>query len=470
MTRASIPSLDAPPPAGPLGSALAPVVVLVVVAVVPVGLVLTLDSSTYDIWGVFVWAPLMLLASLPVCRFVVRRTADPEAIRFLMGAALLKVVVGAVAQYAVVESIYSGRADATRYDRAAELLAPQLRALDFSDLGKISGTRFQEVLTGVVQAGIGDTKLGTFVVFSFFGFVGMCLLYLAFCEALPDGDRRLYRRFLFLVPSMWFWPSTIGKEAFLMLCLGATTYGLALAFSGRLGGLVPGLLGAWGMAVVRPHILVILLVGVAAALAFGDGRSTADHEASASGRALAARVGIATVVVALSPILLGTVERFFNIEGFNVENVTAVRDEVALQTDLGGSEFDPPDTSTLPGFVAGIVTVLVRPFPWEVSGAQMLTALESVVVAIIAARCIVRRKGRWFRALWRQWCRLSWAYVVAFSWAFAVVGNFGLLARQRSLMLPMLFVLIACVPRPEPAAVVARQRAATSDTRRRPPE
>ena len=47
---------------------------------------------------------------------------------------------------------------------------------------------------------------------------------------------------------------------------------------------------------------------------------------------------------------------------------------------------------------------------------------------------------------WQRWCRFSLAYVLVFAWAFSVVGNFGILARQRSLMFPLLFVLIAAYP------------------------
>ena len=41
--------------------------------------------------------------------------------------------------------------------------------------------------------------------------------------------------------------------------------------------------------------------------------------------------------------------------------------------------------------------------------------------------------------------------VLAFAWGFSAVANFGILARQRSLMLPFLFVLVSSVPRsPKP--------------------
>jgi hypothetical protein len=437
----------APIPASKVRSAaLGPHVVLAMVVAVPVGLVLTVERYTYDIWGAFIWGPVVLLLTLPVARWVARRTGEPEVVPFLLGAGFLKVVIGPLARYASAEVFYGGVGDSARYHNAGAELADQLRHLDFTGLGSISGTRFIDVLTGGVQAVIGETRMGTFLVFSLFGFVGMCLLYLAFCEALPGGDRRLYRRLLFLFPTMWFWPSSIGKEAFLMLCLGAAVYGLARLFAGRPSGLVPGLLGGWGLAVVRPHFLLMILAGAAASLAFrGRVAGAADGAPAATPkRALAGRAVAGLVLLALLPAVLGSVERFFDIDGLNLESANQVLDEVARRTSKDGSDFTPPDTATPAGFVVGVVTVVLRPFLWEARGAQLLTALESLVLLGVAVVAISRRwSGGWPRALWQQWCRFSLAYVLVFAWAFSVVGNFGILARQRSLMFPMLFVLIA---------------------------
>jgi hypothetical protein len=442
------------------GPVIGPLVVLAMVLAVPVGLVFTVERYSYDIWGAFIWGPVVMLLTMPVARWVAKRTDEPEVLPFLLGAALLKVIVGPLARYTSAEVFYGGLADAARYDNAGAVLASQLRVLDFTGLGAISGTRFMEVLSGAVQAVIGDTRMGNFFVFSLFGFVGMCLLYVAFCEALPGGDRRLYRRLLFLFPTMWFWPSSIGKEAFLMLCLGASVYGLARLFGGHLSGLVPGLLGGWGLAVVRPHFLLMVLVGVAAALAFrGPAARVDDGEPveAPPGRALVGRVAAGVVLLALLPAILGSVERFFDIDGLNLESANEVLDEVARRTSKGGGDFAPPDTATPAGFVVGVVTVVFRPFLWEARGAQLFTAVEGLALIGVAAVAISRRwSAGWPRALWQQWCRFSLAYVLVFAWAFSVVGNFGILARQRSLMFPMLFVLIAATrraPRARPGPI-----------------
>jgi hypothetical protein len=286
-------------------------------------------------------------------------------------------------------------------------------------------------------------------VFATFGFVGMCFLYLAFCEALPDGDRRLYRLLLFLTPTLWFWPSSVGKEAFLLLCIGATAYGFARLIRGHLlGALLTGL-GLWGAAVVRPHIALMLLIGMVAALppTFGRRARVGDPRQ----RRPLASVLLPLLVLLALPALLGAVERFFDITGLNVDSAIEVRDEVARRTSGGGSEFTPPDTSNPIGLLQGLATVVARPFPWEASGFQALASAEIVLLGTILVVAAARRGKALVRALAQRWPRFALAYVLAFAWAFSVVSNFGILARQRSLMMPLLFVLFAAAKRPVPS-------------------
>lgn len=77
-----------------------------------------------------------------------------------MGAVLLKTVIGKVSRYVNLEMIYDGLGDANRYDDVGTALAPAMRALDYQDLGHITGTRFMEVLAAHVCAVTGATTLG----------------------------------------------------------------------------------------------------------------------------------------------------------------------------------------------------------------------------------------------------------------------------------------------------------------------
>jgi hypothetical protein len=424
-----------------------PLVVLVAVVTVPLGLALMLDGTTYDTWGAFVWAPVLLALAFPLCRWVADRTGEPEIAGFLFFAAALKLVGGACARYYMVDAVY-GAGDSFRYDDAAAELVEPFRRGVFENLGEITGTRFIEIVDGIVQAIIGQTMVGSFLVFSGFAFVGLCLLYLAFCEALPNGDRVIYRRLLFLTPTLWFWPSSVGKEAFLMLCIGATAYGFARLLNGHVTGIVLTGLGLWGAAVVRPHVALMLLVGAVAALPTTFRHRQADGERPAK-RPLA-RFLVPILILAALPSILDAVEDFFDLQGLNVESATALRDEVVRRTSQGGSEFTPPDTGGPLGLAAGVVTVAMRPFPWEADGFQTLASIEAVGLTMIGVVIVLRRRLAWVRSLGTRWSRFALGYVVAFGWAFSAVSNFGIVSRQRSLMLPFAFVVLAAARRTPP--------------------
>ena len=417
---------------------------LAVVLVVPLGLGIMLDGSTYDTWGAFVWGPVLLVLAFPLCHWVARKTGEPEIAGFLFAAAALKIVVGASLRYYMVDAVY-GAGDAFGYDRAAgELVEPFRRGI-FQDLGQITGTRFLEIVDGLVQAIIGRTMVGSFLVFSAMAFVGICFLYLAFCEALPNGDHTLYRRLLFLTPTVWFWTSGVGKEAFLVFCIGAMAYGFARLVTGHLLGVVLTGFGLWGTVVVRPHVGLMLLLGAAVALPPAVRSLRAGSDEPRSGPF--ARLVLPLLVLLALPASLDSAEHFFQIEGLNLDSAIEVREEVVRRTSSGGSEFAPPDTNNPIGLTLGVATVVARPFPWEASGFQELAAAEGVVLLTVLSIAAWRRRARLARSLGERWVRFSVAYVIAFGWAFSAVANFGILARQRSLMLPFLFVLVCAATR-----------------------
>ena len=107
----------------------------------------------------------------------------------------------------------------------------------------------------------GPTRLGGFLVFSWMGFLGLWMLYRAFEIAVPGGNHRRYLLLVLFFPTMVYWPSSIGKDAWMLLCLGFAAYGIARLLTGRLIiGVIPAALGFWGAAVVRPHIALMLVL------------------------------------------------------------------------------------------------------------------------------------------------------------------------------------------------------------------
>lgn len=137
---------------------------------------------------------------------------------------------------------------------------------------------------------------------------------------------------------------------------------------------------------------------------------------------------------------------FFDIDGFDRESIEETFEETEKNSQQGGSGFEPPDPWNPVGYLFAVVTVLTRPFVWEADSIQMLgTALEGLFLAGLLAVSVpkILRAGTRFRS-W-AYATMSLAYLAGFSFAFASIANFGILARQRTQLLPFVFVLV-CLP------------------------
>src|SRR5204863_3854856 len=111
----------------------------------------------------------------------------------------------------------------------------------------------------------GPSLLGAFFIFSWAGFWGLYLFYRAFCIAVPEGDHRRYALLILLLPSLLFWPSSLGKEAWMTLGLGLFAYGGARIITHQRYGFMVVLAGVLATAAVRPHVAAMGLLALFAA-------------------------------------------------------------------------------------------------------------------------------------------------------------------------------------------------------------
>ena len=359
--------------------------------------------------------------------------------RLILLAAVLKLSVGTGARFVQTTIMYKA-SDATSYLNAGTLLVPQFRMWDFSDLGKLSATRFIEVTTGLVLAVIGDTTLGAYVVYSWLAFVGLCFFYQAFRIAFPEGNLGRYRLLLFLWPSTLFWPSSVGKDAWMMAMLGMSVLGIANLLVGRFRGFMWLGIGTVGCVIVRPHMSLIIAGAFAIALVLRRNRGTYT-------RLLAGPFGtfvLMTGIVLASLVLFAQTQSFFKLDSLDLESAQTVLDQTADQTAEGGSSFVPPDPTTPVGYVEGVATILLRPFPFELQpGLGTVASLEGVLMAglIVASwRRVIRIPLMMLR---NAYVAFAVAYSAAFIFGFSSFSNFGILARERVQLFPVLFVLFA---------------------------
>lgn len=383
-------------------------------------------------------APILALLTLPLARAARSAVSSFDAGALLMlglGAKLL----GVQARYYVIEGVYNGVGDSSGYHGWGLRLGPQFRELDFiADVNRpILGTGFLRYLTGLVYAVVGSNQFVGFLVFGFLAFLGLVLMFRAFCLAVPDGDHRRYGLLLFLWPSLIFWPASIGKESWMLLCLGLTLYGIARVLVVRPGGFVLMALGLSGMVVVRPHVGILVAAALVPAyfLRRGSGMGALGPVSKA--------VGLVVLLVGFS-LIAAQAERFFGFEDLTTSSLGDALERTEQQTTTGGSAYEPVVVRNPLQYPWAVVTVLVRPFPTEADNGQMLfTSLEGFALIALIAFSVTRTSS--FRATLtrRPYVAFALVYVGMFCFAFAAMGNFGILARQRVQVLPLLFVLLA---------------------------
>ncbi len=405
----------------------------------------------YDLAGGVVVAHVLAVMSVPLLLWL-ERHAD-ASLRRLVVAALVAKFVGTLVRYAVLLSVY-GEGDALEYDRVGRHLAVFFRQGDLSvDIGqRVVGTGFIEIFTGLVYTLTGSTRLGGFFVYSWLGFWGLYLFFRAFRLLFPERDHRRYGLLLFFLPSMLFWSSSIGKDAWMTMALGVFAYGAALVLTHARSGLVWMVAGAAGTAMVRPHVTVIAVASLMLAYLVSASRR------STFGGPLTKVAGLAVLAVVFV-FAFGAVESYLKLdEQTSIEQAFARTTE---RTAKGGSEFEATGARSPAEVPEAIFSVVFRPLPFEAGNALTLFAsLEGTFLLVLFLR-----HWRRLRNLVPQrrspYLTMVSAYSLMFAVAFSNVANFGILARQRAQLFPFLLVVLA-VPLSRVAPAPDQPRAPSS--------
>ncbi|MDQ4044748.1 MAG: hypothetical protein M3173_04785, partial [Chloroflexota bacterium] len=245
---------------------------------------------------------------------------------------------------------------------------------------------------------------------------------------------RRFALLVFLLPSLLYWPSSIGKDAWMLLTLGVAALGTAKIVTGRRSGVVALALGIAGMGFVRPHVAAMVLVAVLIAMI--------PRRAGGASARFGARLAIIAVTLLGGSFLLQEVESFFGLEG-DLREARGVLEETEQRTTQGGSSFSAEPVESITDLPNALVTVLFRPFPHEAHNVQSLISSLEGVFLLVLFLAAARRLARAPTAAWREpYLLFTLAYSLLFVVAFSGFGNFGILARQRIQVLPLLLVLL----------------------------
>jgi len=360
-------------------------------------------------------------------------TRRHPSLRRLMAVSMLAKLAAAGLYITMVVRLYGYTADMSHYFNYAQTMTMtylQTGILTIPD--PLWGTNFPSFLAQCIFVVTGVSLPVAMVIFSSMSFWGAYFTYRAFCLGFPDAKRfDLLATLVFLLPSCVFWTASISKDAIVMLGAGIATYGFARVHH-RVG-LQGYVLLATGLTVimtVRPHMAGIMAVAFIFPYLFGVNRT------GMSGLALKV-IGI-PALVGLTWVFVSRAETYVDMSDFS-QGKSAIMQIARSNTDMGGSTYG----SSLPSRLAMAPFLLIRPFPFEVYNLQAaLASFEGLLLLLMFVR---RRKVLyWMLGQFRSnaFAMFLVLYTVEFTIIFAAATtNFGLLNRQRVMLLPFAIML-----------------------------
>jgi hypothetical protein len=253
-----------------------------------------------------------------------------------------------------------------------------------------------------------------------------------------------YAAGVLFMPTMLYWPSSIGKEALMFLFIGPVAYGAArLLNEYRLRWGIPIMIGLAGAGVVRAHVALLL----AGALVFAVAVARAPKVTARFGKRV---LLLAAAAVVMAGALYAVSSRFgldFSA-GISADSLTEEIDpflaDLSERTDTGGSAVEGSVISSPADIPEATLRVLFQPLPWEATNTQTLVAsleggflLALFVLRLPAIFMNLRHLRR------RPYALYSFVYTAGFVYAFSAMVNLGILTRQRAQVMPFLLAFLA---------------------------
>ena len=362
--------------------------------------------------------------------------ADRRWLTTLLPLAFVAKIAGAGARYLAVTELYGTGDSLAYYDRAIVLVHTWRTFKVPQGTFGSAGTRFVDVVTSLLFLPAIPTFLLGFIIFATFAFVGTVFFYLAFRRWFKDPKLLLwYAVLLFFLPSILFWPSSIGKDAIMMFSLGVAAFGAARVLQGSyLRGIAIATPGLFLAVSVRPHVAALLVAAVVFALFFGP------QPIGNSG--WMARVAVLGVAIAILSFVILTAAENLRIEA-STEGLDTFLAETERRTAQGGSAVAGSPINSPLDLPEATLRVLFRPLPHEARDlAALLSSLESVLlIALLLSRLptIARNLAR---VRFHPYMLFVTLWTIGFIIAFSAIFNLGILARQRTQVLPFLLAAL----------------------------
>lgn len=382
---------------------------------------------------------------------IAKKVARSDPYRSLAGVMIASVLLHllcAPLQIYVVDHFYNGVADWLRYNHQGALLADMWRNGHFglagSGVNGILGSGSVSIAGGVVMTLVGPDQLAAFFVCAWLAYVGSVFFYLAVRVTFPRADRRWYAILIFLFPSLLFWTADVSKEAFMLFGLGVTAYGVALVMARQRTGYLYMVGGGALSLFIRPNEIVILALGFALAMVVRAVMASATGSLRRPRNAFT--MGAVFVFVA-GAVVITTYEAVHFLHTITGSGVGNSLNTLAANNQGSGAGFGSSAVAYSSNpllYPRDIYTVLFDPLPFSAhSVTQLFAAVENTLILFVVLWSLPRLRRLPRVCQQRPYVLMAVFYSGVFVFTFAALGNLGLITRERTLLLPFLFVVLA---------------------------
>ena len=342
----------------------------------------------------------------------------------------------------VVNHLYGGIADYSRYMYRGAALAGPFRHFDFNlnGVGGIVDNGSISIVAGVLFAILGINQAAAFLIMSFLSFIGIVCFYRAFTLTFSGAGHRRYGYLIFFLPSLIFWTADVSKEGIMLFLVGVLTYGCAQVLA-RQGGLKAWLMivaASAGAVFVRPNEMLLLLGGFTIAMIFRQASPSAKFEPARRTASLVLLATMVAVVMFVTLHFLPGLHGSVNLAQINKNNQGPGSGFGSSGVSYSGSPLAYPKD---------VYVVLFDPLPFNAhSGGERFQALQNTVLVVMLLASLRNLRILPRAAFARPYLIMCFIFVVSFCYFFASLGNLGLIAREASVMVP-LYLALLCIPR-----------------------
>lgn len=338
----------------------------------------------------------------------------------------------AVLAYAFVAfTLYGGGADPVVYYRWGTIFADYFREFDLSPFfdstrwrgPAFTGTNFVGYPAAILTLIVGESYRGTWLVFSALCLSALFYFAKVFYRAYGGIEYKNYLYVLLIYPSLWFWTANVSKDTWMF-------FGVAIFLTGMVNkkkkqSLLIMAFGLFWCYLVRPQVAAMLAFSLAGAYFLGSFKTLNFQN--------------------LFVLVIASIGALYFLSVVGVNDITEVGNfaqDQRRKSSYGGSEITIAQGPL--GFVQAPINILLRPFPWEVDGFLQVISFFDIYFI-------------WF-LVFKHWNSVKRAFLsirrdrlIAFCFIFIAlfaVGaglalvNVGLIARQRIILYPFMFIII----------------------------